>query len=144
MSKYNYTDKTIKPITEGKPFCTEIKIKIMIDDNPDLSYLSQDYHEIEDIIEREKYLSQDKKRLENYDNSWNTIGIKAYTMIYLPIGNNSFKLQEIDSGGLWGIESDSEKEYIQEIKNEQINELKGYLQMLNVDIPDNVLIIDED
>ena len=142
--KYNYNDKTIKPITEGKPFCIEIRTKTMIDDNPDLSYLSQDYHEIEDIDEREKYRNQDIVRLENYNNSWNTIGIKAYTMIYLPIGNNSFKLQEIDSGGLWGIESDSEKEYIQEIKNEQIDELKGYLKMLNVDIPDNVLIIDED
>lgn len=142
--KYNYTDKKLKPLNEGKSFITEIIIKTEIDDNPDLSYLTQNYNDVIDDNEREKYLSQDKERLDQYyRGNWFMIGISCYAIAYLPIGNNNYKMQEIDSSGLWGIESDSNETDLNEVKNEQIEELKGYLTMLNIDIPDNIKITDK-
>ena len=64
MSKYNNIDsKTLKPIHEGKPFIKNIGVKIIEDNDGDISYLTQDYSEVKDITERELYLSQDKKHL---------------------------------------------------------------------------------
>ncbi len=43
-------------------------------------------------------------------------------------------IQEIDSGGLWGIESDSGEDYFKEVAGEQIDEIEGYLKILNVNV----------
>ena len=37
-------------------------------------------------------------------------------------------MQEITSGGLWGIESDSDKAYLGEIETEQLSELREQLR----------------
>jgi len=140
----NLDDDAIKPITENKPFIQKITINVMIDDDPDLSYLEQDYKDTEDLNEREKYKEQDKERLDAYyRGSWNTVGVKASCEVLIPIGNKSFMTQKINSGGLWGIESDSDKEHIEEIKQEQIEELKRHLKLFNIDIPENVEIEDK-
>jgi len=142
-TKYNNTDnREIKPINENKPFIQSITIETIIDnDCVDLSFLTQLYEYIIDSNEREKYLAEDKARLDSYYNqSWDMIGIKAYAVVYIPIGNDGFMTQRITSGGLWGIESDSDKSYIEDIKNEQINELKQYLALFNIDMPENIII----
>jgi len=40
--------------------------------------------------------------------------------------------QVIRSGGLWGIESDSDKEYLAEVENEQLAELRAELLALGI------------
>jgi len=143
-NEYNHiTEKTIKPVTENKPFVKEMKIIIMCDNSPDLSHLTQGYNDVKNDDERQKYLNQDAERLKNYGDTWECIGIKCIAVVYIPIGQNNYKIQEIDSGGLWGLETDSDKEYLTTVKNEQIDELKGYLKLFNIDIPNNLTITEE-
>ena len=63
-------------------------------------------------------------------------GIVAYATILIPMGDH-WVIQEISSGGLWGIlldNSESSKKYVKEVAEEQVGELMiilkalGYLQ----------------
>jgi hypothetical protein len=56
------------------------------------------------------------------------IGIKATAETAVSIGNNSWKLDRITSGGLWGIESDADDSHKKETEMDQLAELKGYLK----------------
>jgi hypothetical protein len=70
-----------------------------------------------------KYVRQDYERMERLNaGDWAFIGIKAKAEV--SIDN---VVQSIHSGGLWGIESDSERSYIKEIENEQLAELRNQL-----------------
>lgn len=125
----------------------QITIKHKLDENPDLSYLEQDFKEDKSITEKErqKMVKQNKERLDAYNNGqWCAIGIFARANIEIPLprdesGNRI--IQEIRSGGLWGIESDSPREYIEEIEKEQVEELKDILKSLGVKVPKNVNVI---
>ena len=119
------------------PFLYDMEVKTVYDDYPDLSYLDQ--YEDSDDPEEQKYYEQDQKRKESYGDTWNMVGIKAVATIYIPfkvVTNKgeeiNFHVETIDSGGLWSIESDSDKTYFTEVAEDQINHLKGYLDMLNV------------
>lgn len=57
------------------------------------------------------------------------VGIIAKAVI-----NVAGTLQHISSGGLYGIESDSDDVYINEIELEQLSELKEQLKALNIDV----------
>ncbi len=97
----------------------EIRVKELEDDYPDLSWLETEYEE-------------DRQRLKDYGYTWYCIGIRAEAIIYIPVGQGCFSIQAIKSSGLWGIESDSGKEYLEEVGQEQVTELLGYLRTLNV------------
>jgi hypothetical protein len=86
-----------------------------------------------------KYVVQDYARMESLNNQqWCYLGIRADASIQLaaPIGvyANSGKpvytTQEITSGGLWGIESDSGADYFAEVEQEQLHELRGQLHAI--------------
>jgi hypothetical protein len=65
--------------------------------------------------------------MESLNNgNWCFIGIIAKAKIVTENGT----LQTIRSGGLWGIESDSDKSYIAEIEQEQLAELRKELTAL--------------
>jgi len=69
-----------------------------------------------------------------------TIGIRADAEVSLPCNLTmspkqrketcSFITQRLASGGLWGIESDSDESYIAEIEQEQLAELRGQLHAI--------------
>lgn len=140
---FNIDSKKLKPIHEGRPFITNIEVKTIEDNDYDISYLTQSYDDVEDINEREKYINQDKERLDKFRcGEWYYIGIRAIAIVYIPIHNNSYNMQTITSSGLYGIESDSDKDYIQSVKHKQVDELKEYLKLLNIDIPNDVEIIE--
>jgi hypothetical protein len=70
---------------------------------------------------------QDYSRMTSLDDGqWHYIGIQAVAHISTPDGFG-YTEQVVRSGGLWGIESDSDKEYIAEIEQEQLAELRGIL-----------------
>jgi hypothetical protein len=96
----------------------------IVDETPDLSYL-------------------DQKRLNDYySGSFCFLGVVAFAEIGIPFtvitgkGEqiNYYKIEKISSGGLWGIESDSDEPYLKDIEKEQLSELKQYLKQLNVSI----------
>lgn len=64
--------------------------------------------------------------MESYNNDdWQYIGVKAQAEIVI-----DEVCQKITSGGLWGIESDSEESYLKEVESEEMAELRGILYEL--------------
>lgn len=81
------------------------------DINPDPSYLEQEGFE---------------DRLKAYRNGqFYFIGVRVLADIQ--IGNI---IQTISSGGLWGIEDDSEESYLKEVEQEELSELREQLHSL--------------
>ena len=116
----------------------KITVKRETDDNPDLSFLKQDYAEVKNEKERQKYLKQDEDRLVAYDRGdWYMIGIVAEAEVSYPIdAQGNRRIEWFKSGGLWGIESDSDEKYIKEVEEEQSDDLKAHLEVFNVDTSD--------
>src|SRR6202023_2691183 len=74
-----------------------------------------------------KYVRQDFARMESLNNGqWGFIGIHARADVQL--ADNGGLLQTLHSGGLWGIESDSDESYLESIQAEELATLRGELQ----------------
>lgn len=94
----------------------KVVIQHMIDSDPDISYLEQD-----DFL----------GRLEQYNNGvFEFIGIRARAEYCVGTGDGYSIVQEVTSGGLWGIESDSNAEYLKDIEQEELNSLRGQLSAI--------------
>ena len=123
-----------------------VQVERPVDTDPDLSYLGtysntpEEHH-----IDRKEhgwykrneyryfnlgcgdpeYLEQDYKRMCDYNNSqWWMVGVQAIAKVQFTDNGPS---QSIKSGGLWGVESDSSKEYFAELEVEQLMELRDEL-----------------
>lgn len=73
-----------------------------------------------------KNAAQDYARLEAFNNEeWGFIGIQATAEIVI-----AGVCQTIQSGGLWGIESDSEESYFRSIEREELTSLRGILSAM--------------
>jgi len=69
---------------------------------------------------------KDYARMEAHNrNEWGFIGIQAQAEIVL-----DGVCQTIQSGGLWGIESDSEESYFRKIEHEELTSLRGILHTM--------------
>lgn len=70
-------------------------------------------------------VKQDYERMESHNRGeWQMIGMRAHARVqFTPQG----PWNEITSGGLWGIESDSGDDYFREIGQEQLAELRDQL-----------------
>jgi len=81
-----------------------------------------------------KYGFQDYKRMEGLNNcDWHYIGIIAKAKILIPSNvPTSAQYQTISSGGIWGIESDGGKEYLQEEAESQLADLAQQLEALGL------------
>lgn len=101
-----------------------IVVEKHIDDEPDLSYLEDtDGKSEEDIAE-------DKKRLRDYGTTWWTCGIKASAQIYTSQNGREWLINEVSSGGLWGIEDDSPKEHFESVARQELANLRTVLLAL--------------
>jgi hypothetical protein len=90
-----------------------IRVVVEHDEDPDTSYLDQD-----DFDER-------REAYQNGDFSF--VGVRAEADVV--IGG---VIQTLTSGGLWGIESDSGKEYIEEVAGEEYGQLRKILTEVGV------------
>lgn len=124
-----------------------IRIVAEHDSDPDLSYLGEyastpeehhiDRQERGDCGRNEfrffnagcgdpDYIEQDYARAENYNRGeWSMIGVRAVAEITI----NGIS-QRIKSPGLWGVESDSDQEYLNEIGREELSQLRDMLAEL--------------
>ena len=94
---------------------TEFTRVEVIDDDPDTSYLGQDGFE---------------DRLASYDNGdFYFIGIQAKTTVSISTGENVI-LHDVVSPGVWGIESDSGEEYLEEVFQDECATLANMLEGL--------------
>ena len=79
-----------------------------------------------------KHIRQDYDRMESLNNGqWCYIGIRADAEVLVPMGEKPHGvIQTITSGGLWGIESDSDASYLESIGREELADLRGQLKAL--------------
>lgn len=110
----------------------KVTIHWLNDSYPDLSYLEQ-FEDSQDP-EEQKYAKQDRERLENYGRTWEMLGCTAKAEVSYSIGGGNRRIEWLTSGGLWGIESDSGKEYLTEVENEQLADLADHLAHFEIEI----------
>jgi hypothetical protein len=94
--------------------------------NPSFNYVDKNGHALPENTAEEvrKYVRQDYDRMESLDRGdWCFIGIRAQAQVQ----TGSAIVQDITSGGLWGIESDSGREYIEEVIRKELANLKTEL-----------------
>lgn len=72
------------------------------------------------------------ERMESLNRGeWRFIAIRALAEIGLPNGfPNGYLTQIITSGGCWGIESDSDESYLEEVGTNELANLRGQLHAL--------------
>ena len=106
----------------------KIVIRREFDEYPDLSYLTQSYEEPSiSPEEAQKYREQDKVRMAKYGDTWWMLGIFAEA--HLEINGTH---QVIRTPGLWGIESDSDEDYMMEVGAIENDNLKDLLMEINL------------
>lgn len=94
--------------------------------NPSFNYVDKHGNPTGNLPEDEvrKYTRQDYERMESLQRgNWSFIGIRAEATVQL----TGDLTQHLSSGGLWGIESDSDKSYFSEVEQEQLAELREEL-----------------
>lgn len=131
-----------------------VSVVRMVDDNPDLSWIGEYTSEPqgEHSIDREERgdmgrgeyryfvpaispeesgnpasVEADYQQMERYNaGDWCMLGIKAVAEVVMT-GN---VVQRVSSGGLWGVESDSEESYLQEVGDEELGTLREELESM--------------
>jgi len=84
-----------------------------------------------------KYGMQDFERMEGRERGdWYFIGVHAEATVKAKGEGDHCRLEELTSAGLWGIESDAGDEYLLEIAQEELGDLKDHLGQFNVDVSD--------
>lgn len=79
-------------------------------------------------------VEQDYQRMESYNNRyWCMLGIYARAEVSYDTGVGNRRIEYFESSGLLGVESDSEREYIAEVEQEELLDLKGHLEHFGVD-----------
>lgn len=60
------------------------------------------------------------------------IGIRAKATVWVPIGGGSFTIHELTSAGLWGIESDSDADYLDSVYCEECASLLAAMRHMGM------------
>jgi hypothetical protein len=72
----------------------------------------------------QKYGLQDYERCESYNNdNWSYLGIRAVADVVLSGG----QCLTVETPGLWGVESDSDRSYFDEVGKEELTQLRSML-----------------
>lgn len=101
------------PRKRRAPELESIKVLVMPDENPDPSYLDQDEFE---------------ERLAAYKRGdFSFVGVRAEAAVII-----DGVVQTLTSGGLYGIESDSDKAYFEEVGAEEWDGLRQILKTVGV------------
>jgi hypothetical protein len=94
-----------------------------------------------------RYGMEDWKRMESLNNGdWFFIGIKAQTTVHMSNGMSDV----VESDGLWGIESDSSRDHITEVTDDELDSVRRQLRNLGFKDSDidvafkNITIKEED
>jgi hypothetical protein len=140
-------------IFKPKPTCERASVEIFVDSSPDLSYLGEysdspgpnairvnrrgAYRFFNPAMSGEETgnpdsPSQDFARRESYGDSWYMCAIRASVEVAFPNDDGTFTLETIRSPGLWGIESDSGKTYLESVARDELSQLEETLSSLKI------------
>jgi len=108
--------------------------------NPSFNYVGKNGHALPDNKAEEvrKYVRQDYERMESLNaGHWCFIGIQAEAKVSVLTYAKDEKpsqypeyAQTITSGGLWGIESDADRPYLESVESDELADLRGQLKAL--------------
>jgi hypothetical protein len=119
-----------------------------LDDDPDLSYLEHEVDEEERRIVNscaysnedikalgwdtvKGYVEEDRERLAAFNRgNWWMVGIRAEAEILTGGDRGYLLINRIKSGGLWGVESDSDEAYFREVEEDELANLRDVLTEL--------------
>jgi hypothetical protein len=80
--------------------------------------------------EYERQLEAAEARMAAWEaDGWHYVGVVARARVFIPIGGGSFRVMTLDSGGLWGIESDA-GDYLREVFGQERENLLAELRTL--------------
>ena len=83
----------------------------------------------------QKYGKQDWERAEELNRGgWCYVGVAAHLEYGIPTGDH-ITTQRLNSAGLWGIESDSDKEYFTDIASQELDLLKEQAEAIGLEWP---------
>lgn len=118
--------------TQLVPYVDELRIVAETDNDPDLSYLEQDYADVP-ADEAARYRQQDAERLASYGETWHTVGVYAEARLKFRTPQGGWTQGAIvRTPGIWGIETDSELSYFDELGDDQLAELQEMLGALGM------------
>lgn len=84
-----------------------------------------------------EYLENDYERAEALNKgNWCFMGCRAVAQVSYPIGQGNRRIETLSSGGLWGIESDSGREYVAEVEAQELKNLKEHLAQFGIEWPE--------
>jgi len=95
------------------PTVQAIRVRVMTDEDPDTSYFDED--EFAD------------RRAEFERGDFTFVGVRAEAEVAI-----EGVIQTLTSGGLWGIESDSDESYIEDVALEEYDALREILKAVGV------------
>ena len=126
---------TVERINDNQPDLSWLESSVENGKIDSCQYSQKDYDE--DRENTEKYIEQDQARLESYyQGNWNMLGIRAIAKVSYSIGNGNRRLETLTSGGIWGVESDSDQDYFETLEQEELDNLKEHLETFGVDVSD--------
>lgn len=83
------------------------------------------------------YMMQDYQRMEAYNRGdWGMVGLWAEAAVSYLTGAGGHRRETLRSGGLWGIESDSDKAYFAEVEQDELADLRRHLEAFGADTSD--------
>ena len=101
------------------PRIDRITLNVMVDTDADTSFLEQEeFSELRESYHRGDYYF---------------VGVRANADVSYAISNTDRRIETLTSGGVWGIESNSGKDYIEgEVGKDELNDLKTHLERFGV------------
>ncbi len=84
------------------------------------------------------YIESDYARYEKYNRGdWHMMGIRAAIDLEIPTGRGGTISQTITSPGVWGIESDSDASFLDEVFQDECRQLEDMLQAMGLTVTDS-------
>ena len=99
---------------------------VIDDENPETSYLYQTKKDGVDFSER---LAEYKR------GDFSFVGIRASVCLDIPHGGYTI-IQVVESPGVWGVESDSDSDYITSLYDDECNVLVSMLETMGIEVVD--------
>lgn len=79
--------------------------------------------------------AQNAEQLEAYNRGdWHLIGLYVQVDVHVPLGDKTATIITLKSPGLWGIESDADTLYLDDIHNEECSNLTDICKALGVTV----------
>ncbi len=81
-----------------------------------------------DNVSNMKEARQNYERAVSYGRGWSMVGIRAEAVVQTSEDGKYWTTQVLTSGGLYGIESDSDNSYFKSVEGEELADLEAILQ----------------